>query len=166
MNNIITPAPGTLRVRAYCTDCGKLLQESNPLTKKQLIANWNSTVMGALSMSCKDCGNKSPNVHIELRIYNSKLHTEVLPQDYKPLKLTKAESAKAAEQVLDAFRRRAEVFAKEHPEEAKQIDEELETKMVSVTEDGAMHHELSASELREAIQKEVERRNKLRNKNV
>lgn len=164
-NNIITPAPGYMFVRAYCTDCGKLLMESNPLTKKQLVSNWNNTVMGALSISCKDCGNKAPNFHIELRIYNKRFNTEVLPEKYKPLKLTKAEMNHTIESFTKAFQLKAEKFKQENPEQARAIDERvLETKVLDITESGEVYEQIPPEEIMDAIQVEIKRRNELFNR--
>lgn len=161
MSNITVPEPGILKVRAYCTDCGKLLMESNPLTKKQLLANWNNTVMGALSIACKDCGNKAPNVHLELRIYNSKFNTETLPENYKPLKLSKKAQKHLTETFLNAFKLKAMKFKSDHPEQAEEIDKHLESKILDITESGEVYEPIPAEELPAAIKAEVERRKKL-----
>lgn len=76
------PEPGHLHIRAYCTKCGKLLLESNPLTKKQLLSIWDNAVIQATQIPCKDCGHKFPNFQIEFKIYSDMHKTEKSPRAY------------------------------------------------------------------------------------
>lgn len=138
------PAPGFYKVRAYCTECHRMLSESNPLTQKQLIENWNDTVLGALSFSCKDCGIKAPNVHIELRIVDTRFNTEVLPENCSFLKVDVEEGKEAYNKFIAKMRDQARseyIGAKEDADEAqKELDEALKNSApiaVDVLEDGS-----------------------------
>lgn len=71
-------------VRAYCSKCGKLLQESIPLSKKELINSWDKGVLDAAGMSCKDCNTTIPNFYINLRVYHAKQKKEYDPKDIIP----------------------------------------------------------------------------------
>ena len=58
------------RARAYCAKCGKLLLESNPFYKKELIKAWDKCVLDAPGIICRDCATTVPNFDITLKIYN------------------------------------------------------------------------------------------------
>lgn len=72
-------------ILAYCTDCGKLLMESAHMTRKQLLANWDSAVLNAPSILCTDCDpHRCPNFHIELRIKHLGTGKIYNPKDLLP----------------------------------------------------------------------------------
>jgi hypothetical protein len=65
------------QVVAVCSKCGKVLQESHMLTKRQLIVNWQDTVIQAASFICKDCKTRIPNFEIDLKIYRKGIHQDI-----------------------------------------------------------------------------------------
>lgn len=72
-------------VRAYCTDCGKMLMESAHMTKRELMINWDQAVLDAPGIVCQDCAPKRcPNFHIKLKIYHIALDKEFDPEDILP----------------------------------------------------------------------------------
>lgn len=71
-------------IRAYCADCKKLLLESNPMTRKELMASWDRAVFDAPGIPCKDCGNQVPNFSIDLKIYNKGSKLEYKPESIMP----------------------------------------------------------------------------------
>lgn len=115
---VIKPKPGQLVVRAYCTKCGRLLMESNRLTKKQLINLWDRIVIGAVGIKCKDCNTKFPNFDLDLRVYDTKFKREYAPTDYIKLPKGKRETP---EELFKAVSKR---WLSEHPgmEEVTQED--------------------------------------------
>lgn len=140
---IKSPAPGVYKVRAYCSDCHALLQESNLLTQKQLVDNWQQTVLNALQFRCEACGHKIPNVHIELRIVDTRFNTETLPENCSFLKIDIEEGKKAYNQLLSKLRDQSkEEYLKatsDNPEAQKEIDEALRNSKpvsVDILEDG------------------------------
>lgn len=79
-------------IRAYCSDCGRLCLESNPLYKKELLASWDNAVVGATSIRCEHCKSKVPNFHIDLKIYNRASKIEYKPSDLIPLNESMADT--------------------------------------------------------------------------
>lgn len=71
-------------IRAYCSDCGVLLNESVPLTRRQLLFNWDNAVMAAPQIGCEKCNRKFPNWHINLKIYHSVYKKEFEPAVFIP----------------------------------------------------------------------------------
>lgn len=118
------PAKGQLVVLAKCGTCGKVLMESNPLTKAQLIKYWDRTVIGALSIPCKDCGTKFPNFDINLVIKNKRTGREFQPTDY--IKIPK----KYRYDPTALFRSVYNQWKEEHPETptAEEVVEDINAK--------------------------------------
>lgn len=60
------------KIRTYCSKCHKLLQESEKIEYSVLKKNWDDVVpmMPFLNKGCSDCGTKTPNMHIELKLFN------------------------------------------------------------------------------------------------
>lgn len=72
-------------IRAYCSDCGKFLMESEHMTKKELMVNWDQAVLDAPGIICKDCApDRCPNFHIELKIYHVGMDKEFTPEQILP----------------------------------------------------------------------------------
>lgn len=71
-------------LRAYCSTCGKLLLTSNPLFRKEMMDNWDRSVLMAAGIPCKDCGHEIPNFNINIKIYNSSLDKEYSPKSILP----------------------------------------------------------------------------------
>lgn len=72
------------RLRAYCSLCGKLLMESNPMTKRELYAVYDKALIDAGGIICRDCGTKIPNFNLNIKIYNSGSKLEFDPQKFFP----------------------------------------------------------------------------------
>lgn len=71
---------GRYRIRAYCTKCGELIMESNPLSKKQLKANWDISIMEApIACQCK-CKSTKINFDIRFMVYDSNKNLEIEPE--------------------------------------------------------------------------------------
>jgi len=158
MSETKLPKAGSLRLRAYCIDCGALLMESNPLTKKQLLANWNESVLNAAGIKCDACGHKVPNFHIELRIYNSVLKTEVLPTEYKPLHMSKKEGMRSAQTLYNALKKAAEEAKTTiEPDDGVTL-EDLPTETIDVTENHDVVFEKTPDEIASALEEEIARR--------
>lgn len=67
-------------IRAYCTKCGVLIQESNPFYKKELIKRWDVAVVSAPSvLKCTCKPNEQTNLDIEFKIYRKDLDKEFEP---------------------------------------------------------------------------------------
>jgi hypothetical protein len=71
-------------VRAYCTECGRLLSSSKDFYKKELPKYWDTIVLGAPNIVCSSCNFKFPNFHIDLRIYDSLKDVELKPKSVLP----------------------------------------------------------------------------------
>lgn len=71
-------------IRCYCKDCKKLLLESNPMTRMELIVNWDQAVLTGPNIPCKDCGHEVPNFHIYLKIHDKRGDKEYDPQMVLP----------------------------------------------------------------------------------
>lgn len=55
------------------------------MTRKQLLANWDSAVLGAASIVCKDCApNRCPNFHVRLKIKHLGTNKIYNPEDLLP----------------------------------------------------------------------------------
>jgi len=76
--------PRLFTIRAYCSKCGKLLLVSNPMNKKELMANWDKAVLDAPGIVCKDCGTTVPNFNLDLKIYNSGSKMLMKPEVFFP----------------------------------------------------------------------------------
>lgn len=63
-------------IKAYCHSCGKMLMESNPMTRREMLVNWDDAVFKALNIECKDCGNKFPNFNLDLKIHDKRRKTD------------------------------------------------------------------------------------------
>ena len=106
--NEIKPNKGHLAIRAYCSKCGKMLLQSNMLSKKQLINVWDRSVIQAVQIKCDDCGFKFPNFNIDLKIADLKLHCEYPPEHYiKP---------KHKEDPTELFLSISKQWIKDHPD--------------------------------------------------
>jgi len=71
-------------VRAYCTDCGKMIMESAHMTKKELMVNWDQAVLDAPGIICDCAPKRCPNFHIELRILHLGTGVEYKPEELLP----------------------------------------------------------------------------------
>lgn len=109
MSNVILPSKGILRVRAYCSDCNALLQESNLLTTKQLKSLWDRTVIGAVHIPCEKCNNKFPNFSINLKVVNTKTGREYPPSHF--IKLPK--NHETPDELFNSISKK---WLKDHPE--------------------------------------------------
>lgn len=109
MSNVILPPQGILKIRAYCSDCNTLLQESNLFTTKQLKQNWDRAVIGAVHMKCDKCGHKFPNFSINLKVVNTKTGREYNPSHFIKL-------PKNRETPDELFRSISKKWLKDHPE--------------------------------------------------
>lgn len=116
----LLPNKGALRIRAYCAKCGKLLQESTMMSKKQLMASWDRAVLGAVNIKCDDCGLKFPNFDINLKIYNVRLDREHSPEKYIKISKGKKETPE------ELFNHIANKWKKEHPELQEVTSEEVQ----------------------------------------
>lgn len=142
---------GALRIRAYCSKCGKLLQESVNMSKKQLILAWDRAVLGAVGIKCQDCNNKFPNFDINLKIYNSRLDIEHSPEKY--IKLPKRRDT--PEQLFTSIANR---WNKEHPDQKVESIEEVQKSLEdSRTE---LLGDIETLSKEEIIKQEVEKRKK------
>lgn len=90
-------------IRAYCTDCGKMLLESNPMTRLELLVNWDQAVLSAPNIPCDNCGHKVPNFHIRLRIHDKRGNKEYNPSIVIP-KPKNTVTFEGLEQVLQNFK--------------------------------------------------------------
>lgn len=68
----INPVNRFFTIRAYCTECNKLLNESVPFTRKELLAVWDDAVFKAINIPCKDCKFTFPNYKIKFTIHDSR----------------------------------------------------------------------------------------------
>lgn len=67
-------------IRAYCTTCNGLVQESNPLQKDRLKETWQSAVLSApLILKCKKCSDKNVNFNLRFKIYCTRKRKELDP---------------------------------------------------------------------------------------
>ena len=72
------------KIRAYCSDCKKLLMESVDMSRKELKNSWDIAVIQALGIPCASCGYKAPNAHLDLAIYHKHLKKEFTPKELFP----------------------------------------------------------------------------------
>lgn len=96
-------SPKLFTIRAYCSDCHKLLMESVALSKRELMASWDKAVIDACGIQCKDCNHKVPNFSIDLRIYNSGSRIELKPEKFFPK--PKAPFPTLPEEMLEAIKK-------------------------------------------------------------
>lgn len=84
-------------------DCKSMLQESNPLTKKELLANWDSACLTALQFKCEKCGHVViPNAHIYLRIHDARDNKDydpkmILPKPANPVDINKMKNVRMSD---------------------------------------------------------------------
>lgn len=72
-------------IRAYCSDCGKMLMESAHMTKRELMVNWDQAVIDAAGIVCADCApRRCPNFHIDLKILHLGTGVEYAPDQLLP----------------------------------------------------------------------------------
>jgi len=148
----VAPNKGALVIRAYCAKCGKLLQQSVPMSKKQLRLNWDKAVIGAVGIKCDDCGLKFPNFDINLRICNMRFGREYLPTEY--IKLPKGHK----ETPDELFRSISRKWLKDHPEQKETTPEEVAQAMNESREELLEGQEKKLPE--QLLKEELEKRSK------
>lgn len=146
----LLPNKGALRIRAYCAKCGKLLQESTMMSKKQLGASWDRAVLGAVNIKCDDCGLKFPNFDINLKIYNVRLDREHSPEKY--IKIPKGRK-ETPEQL---FTHIANKWKEEHPELQEVTSEEVQKAIDDFKSELLGESEMSKEDI---LKIELEKRN-------
>lgn len=131
---------GALVIRAYCTSCKALLQESRRMTKKELRKFWDRAVLGALSIKCDSCGYKFPNFNVELKIYS-----HITKSEYDVTKYVKL--PKKSADPVSLFKDVSKRWLQEHPDCKEPTPEEVRDYLNSVKSVEKSPEELLKEEL-------------------
>lgn len=121
----IIPRAGQFKLQAVCTKCGKVLQESHPMTRKDIQKFWDRIVLDALNITCKDCGTKFPNFSLNLQIVNTKTTRVFLPTDF--IKLPKSHRNGYLESIANmGIKAIDEAQSEAQPEVAEEVKDSTE----------------------------------------